>query len=68
MKNQFNLAKTHIKPPFVYDKNDRNIYDSENNMICSVRGWGRFQYLKNGIKIHDNLGEYIAHCINKKMD
>lgn len=44
------------------------IFDSNNHHICDPRGWGRFQYMKDGHLLHDQLGDFIQDAINEKMD
>lgn len=42
-----------------------DFYDSFSSCyIGSVRGWGRFQKMKNGEEIQDNLANYLLNCLN----
>lgn len=45
-----------------------DIWDEENNHIADARGWGRFQYMEDGDKIHDSLTQFIADAINEKLE
>ena len=45
-----------------------DIWDEENNHIADARGWGRFQYMKDGDKIHDKLTQFIVDAINEKLE
>lgn len=47
---------------------DGAILDEENNHIADARGWGRFQYMEDGYKIHDQLANFISDAINEKLD
>lgn len=47
---------------------DGMIFDEDGNHICDVRGWGRYQYMKDGAQIHDKVAEWIADAINKKLE
>lgn len=47
-----------------YDNHGTLIMDADHNLICDIRGWGRFQYMKDGGKIQDMMGEAIAKAIN----
>tara|TARA_R110000850_G_scaffold260681_1_gene388031 strand:- start:11 stop:253 length:243 start_codon:yes stop_codon:yes gene_type:complete len=43
----------------------------DNRMVLDVRGWGEIQYMFESIEesqaFQDQLGEYIADAINKKL-
>jgi len=59
-------------PPFKYDADTSKIFDSKNNVIVDIRGWG---YLtgrgalalseEEAIKIQDRIGAEIARTMNK---
>lgn len=51
-------------PPFKYDPYGQKILDSKNSMCLEVRGWGKFQYQKDGDKLQDEFGEYVAKLLN----
>lgn len=57
-----------IKLPVKYDSMGTMIIDSDNNLICDIRGWGRFQYMEEGEKVQDSVGRYIADAINDKIE
>ncbi len=61
-------AKANIKMPVRYDNYGQKIFDADNNLILDVRGFGRLQYLIGGAEIQDNIGEYVAECINSCPD
>lgn len=59
-------------PPFKYDRDGYCIFDSKNDMIADVRGWG---YLtgrgalalseEEAIKIQDRIGAEVARAMNE---
>lgn len=59
-------------PPFKYDRDTSKIFDSNNNLILDIRGWG---YLtgrgalalseEEAIKIQDRIGAEIVRAMNK---
>ena len=56
-----------IKGPVVYEKMGTMILDADNNLIVDIRGWGRFQYMEDGEKKQDEMGQFIADAINEKL-
>ena len=44
------------------------IMDEDNNHIADARGWGRFQYMKDGVQKHDYLTAFITEAINEKLE
>lgn len=44
------------------------LHDAEGNHICDMRGWGRLQYFKDGDKLQDKLGDWVAEAINEKLE
>jgi len=57
-----------IKSPVKYHSMGTMITDSNNELICDIRGWGRFQYMVDGEAAQDSVGEFIASAINEKLD
>lgn len=43
------------------------LHDAEGNHICDIRGWGRLQYMKDGDKLQDKIGDWVAAAINEKL-
>ena len=62
-----NKMDTIIKGPVRYDKHGQMIFDSNSNLICDIRGWGRIQYMSNPEEKQDGLGKFIADAINEKI-
>jgi hypothetical protein len=60
----FPKAKALIHFPVRYDEQGQMIFDSENHLIVDIAGWGRIQYKDQAVEKMDELGEFIAHCIN----
>jgi hypothetical protein len=56
------------KPPFKYDLDGQMIFDSENNLITDVRGWGRIEKLENAVALQDAIGELIVGSLNDTWD
>lgn len=54
------------KPPFRYDWNGQMVFDSANNLVIDVRGWGRIEKMDNGIELQDKVGEIITEALNEK--
>ena len=59
------IIKGKVKTPL---NGSGDIWDEENNHIADARGWGRFQHLENGDKIHDQLTAFIVDAINEKLE
>ena len=57
-----------IKYPVRYDEHGQYIWDADNHMILSIRGWGRLQYLENGAEKQDEIGQFVADAINEKLN
>lgn len=47
---------------------DGMIFDEDENHIADARGWGRYQYMDDGEKIHDEVTNFIVDAINEKLD
>ncbi len=54
------------KAPFKYDFMGQMIFDSEENLVADIRGWGRIEKLGNGIELQDAIGELMAEALNDK--
>lgn len=59
-------------PPFKYDRDGSCIFDSKNNMIADVRGWGHLTGRgalalseEEAIKIQDRIGAEIVRAMNE---
>lgn len=57
----------HIQGPVVYEEMGTMIIDSNKELICDIRGWGRFQKMKKGEDEQDSVGKFIADAINEKL-
>lgn len=64
LKEKYPLALDTIKLPVRYEIGTY-IFDSENNPVAEIRGWGRIQYLDNPEQRQDQIGELIAHLLNQ---
>lgn len=55
------------KAPFKYDQFNISVFDSENNLVCDIRSWGRLQYLgeQRATSMQDGMGQLIADLLNK---
>ena len=53
--------------PVRYDDYGQQIWDSNNHLICDIRGWGRIQYMKDAEKIQDSVGQFICDAINRAI-
>jgi len=60
--------KQAIKGKVKYDPMGTRVTDEEHNHILDIRGWGRYQYMKDGEKIQDAVGQFIVDAINEKID
>lgn len=56
------------EPPFRYDLDGQMIFDSENNLIADVRGWGRIEKMENAVALQDAIGELIKESLNDTWD
>ncbi|MCK9461445.1 MAG: hypothetical protein M0R80_17580 [Proteobacteria bacterium] len=56
-----------IIAPIRFDKEGGSFWDSKNNMIADLRGWGRIQYLPNPEQTQDEIGYFIADAITEKL-
>lgn len=65
------------KPPFRLGPYDRYVFDSLHNTVADfngdgggfrVRGWGRFQYLEDGDKIHDQMEALLLYIVGNEKD
>jgi len=61
-------ALDNIKGPVKYHSMGTMITDANNELICDIRGWGRFQYMIDGEIAQDSMGEFIAIAINEKLN
>ena len=52
-----------IEPPFKHIMT--KIFNSKNNVVADVRGWGWIQKLNDPEIIHDALGDYIAEAMTE---
>ena len=57
-----------IKGKVHYDSGTEYILDSEDNLILEVRGFGRLQYLENGLLVQDEVGRLVSEAINEKLN
>lgn len=60
------MAIETISFPVHYDDYGQKIFDSKNNLVAYVRGWGRVQYMSDSEKRQDNIGLFIAESMNSK--
>ena len=83
MKPETTLEKL-LKPPFVHDKvgmvYDGNTRltdipglafegeDKNDTHLARVRGWGFFQYYKNGEKLQDEFMDFLTAALNEKWE
>lgn len=44
------------------------IFDSNNNHILDIRGWGRLQYHEDGSKLQDGIAEWVVKTLNKAYE
>jgi len=40
------------------------VFDSENNQVLDVRGWGRFKYFENGEELQNEFGRKVVELLN----
>jgi len=73
-----------LKPPFyhagighIFDGNTRlmdvpgYVSDDENEKdshVANVRGWGFFQYFKNGDQLQDEFIKFVVAALNEKWE
>lgn len=55
-----------LKLPIKFDKIGGYFFDADNRMIAQMRGWGWIQYKENPEQIQDEIGQYIADCVNNQ--
>jgi hypothetical protein len=65
-KNIINSVLSTVKMPLVYDPYGQIIFDSDNNQLLDVRGWGMFQYKEGGEKIQDAFAAMVVESFNEK--
>ena len=53
-----------LKPPFRYDPEGQQIFDSNNNLVLDVRAWGKLQNYENGEKLQDDFGKFTVDRLN----
>jgi hypothetical protein len=58
-----------LKPPFHHDDvpGIGMIYDG-NTRLIDIRGWGFFQYYKNGEQLQDEFKEFVVQSLNEKWE
>lgn len=61
------IFSEHAKLPIRFDEYGGYFFDSNNNMIGEIRGWGKLQKLDNATEIQDAIGRHIAKCINSNI-
>lgn len=44
-----------------------DIWDSDSNRICDIRGWGKLQYYERGEELQDKITQYVVDAINEKL-
>ena len=59
------IALSLYTPPFKYDLEGQMIFDSNDNLVTDIRGWGRIQKLKNAEVVMDTVGEQIAEAMTE---
>lgn len=59
------LALDSIRRPVRYCAVGQRIYDSDNETVLEVRGWGRLQAFHDGERRQDAIGEMVARMINE---
>lgn len=54
------------KAPYKYDQFNISVFDSENNLVCDIRSWGRLQYLgdQRATQMQDAMGQLITDLLN----
>lgn len=60
------LIKDLYKPPFKYING--KIFDSEDNHVLDIRGWGRIQYMDDSETRQDKFGDYVAEILTKAYE
>ena len=65
-KADINLVMDTIMFPVSYYSGTQMIFDSNEEIVLDVRGWGRIQYLPEPEKRQDSIGEFIADAMNEK--
>lgn len=53
-------------PPFNYDDHGQKVFDSFGHMAVDIRGWGLFQYEKNGAELQCQFGQWVTDALNEK--
>jgi hypothetical protein len=53
-----------IVPPFKYDSYGQMIFDSNNEHVLDIRGWGFLQKHEHGEAIQDSFGELVCKLLN----
>ncbi len=56
-----------IEGPVKFDPMGICINDNTGNKLLDVRGWGKWQYIKDGAAMQDSIGYYVAEAINEKL-
>ena len=59
------------KKPFWYDDEGQNVFDADNNLVCSIRGWGHLSSLYSheyATAIQAELGQLIVNHFNDVID
>jgi len=64
LKEKYPLAIQSINFPVKYDDYGQKIWDSKDNLILDIRGWGRLQYLSEPKERQDQIGKMITEAIN----
>lgn len=65
---KYPLAIETINFPVRYDEQGQSVWDSENMMICDVRGWSRIQFKPLPERRQDEIGNLIADLLNEFSD
>lgn len=50
---------------YILDTKYMNIWLLDEQSIISIRGWGKFQYEKNGEEIYTEVGKFLTYCCNR---
>lgn len=64
LMTRYPLALETISFPVRYDEKGQSVWDSNNMMICDVRGWSRIQFKPLPEKRQDEIGYLISELLN----
>lgn len=68
LMTKYPLAMETINFPVRYDEKGQSVWDSNNMMICDVRGWSRIQFKPLPERRQDEIGFLIADLLNEFSD